>query len=109
MLGKTPKTVKEYFKDFGRKGVITQRMLEENDIIRTVLTTEIGRDILFEDIQRFEDLLFRLIDSGFGYEKGQVNDDDLVEMRYLKKRINVNSKRIYQFLEAEEGFQNARN
>jgi hypothetical protein len=67
--------------------------------IRTVLTTEVGRDILYEDIERFESLLWKLIDNGFGYEKGQANDDDLVEMRYLKNRITTLSKRIYQFLE----------
>lgn len=103
MVGKEPKTVKEYFKDFGRKGVITQRMLEEQENIRTVLTTSIGKDLLFEDIQRFEDLLFKLIDKGYGPEKDQINDDDLVEMRFLKNRIITMSRRIYQFLETGKG------
>lgn len=103
MLGDEPKTIKEYFKDFGRRGVITKRMLEEQEVIRTVLTTDIGKDLLFEDIQRFEDLLFRLIDKGFGYDKDQINDDDLVEMRYLKNRITNMSRRIYQFIETGKG------
>ena len=103
MIGKEPKTIKEYFKDFNRKGVITERMLAEQEQIRVVLTTEMGRDLLFEDIQRFEDLLFRLIDHGYGYEKDQINDDDLVEMRYLKNRISTLSKRIYQYIEIGKG------
>lgn len=95
-----PVTVKDYFKEFSRRGNTVKRLLETNmESIRTILTTEVGRDILYEDIERFESLLWKLIDNGFGYEKGQANDDDLVEMRYLKNRITTLSKRIYQFLE----------
>jgi hypothetical protein len=107
MLGQEPKTVKDYFNEFGKRGRITQRLLTTNiESIRTTMTTEIGKDILFEDIQRFETLLWQLIDKGFGPEEGQVDDDLLCEMKYLKDRITRLSKRIYQYLEAAGKMEN---
>lgn len=99
-INNNPRSVKDYFKDLSKRGKLTQRMLEENlDNIRVVLTTDVGKELLFEDIQKFETLLYKLIDKGYGYEKDQVTDDDLVEMRYLKNRIFSITKRIHQFLE----------
>jgi len=100
MLGDEPRTVNAYLKDFGRKGRTTQKQLEQHiSSIGPVLATELGRDLLFDDIERFETLLWALIDKGFGYEKGQVDDDLLVEMKYLKDRIIRLSNRINQYLE----------
>jgi len=100
MLGEEPRTISAYLKEYGRKGRITQRLLEKNiESIGAVLATELGKDILFDDIERYETLLWRLIDNGYGYENGQIDDDLLVEMRYLKDRILKLSNRINQYLE----------
>jgi hypothetical protein len=104
MLGNEPKTVSAYLKDYGRKGRITQRQLEQHiEKIGPVLATEIGRNLLFDDIVRFESLLWRLIDKGYGYEKDQIDDDLLVEMRFLKARILTLSDRVSQYLELVGG------
>lgn len=92
-------TMKEYLNSYFKRGRITKRMLEKNyDQMRVALTTDVGKNILIYDIEKFEDLIFKLIDNGFGYEKGQATDDDLVEMRLLKERILRISKQVNQYI-----------
>ena len=103
-FGEEGKTVRDYFNDYGRRGRITSKILKNNiEFLRKVFNSELGKDLLTEDVERFETLLWRLIDKGYGYEDGKVNDDDLVELRYLKERILKISKRISQYIETGKG------
>ncbi len=99
MLGDKPTTVKEYLNEYLKKGRITQRQLETHfESIRAAVATDVGKNLLISDIERFEELLFKLIDNGFGQDLNQANDDELVEMRYLKNRILRVSKQVNQYV-----------
>jgi len=88
--------VKEFLDKTGKHGAQILSLLGRvTPGIHAVLGTEIGREILRDDIKRIEQLMDLVY-------RGEQTDDDRVELRYLRTRISGISNRLRVYLEGTE-------
>jgi hypothetical protein len=88
--------VKKYLDSTGRHGAWVLSLLGRvTPGLQSILETEIGKDILKDDIKRIEELM------GMMYEE-KSTEEDRAELRYLRKRIAKISDRLRIYLEGTE-------
>lgn len=83
--------VRDYVSKHGRRGqMIVDAISKILPTIQVIFDTEVGREILKEDIERCEMLLEKLIEF-------DATDEDKVEFRYLRDRIIRLGKKLELF------------
>lgn len=88
----TIEQVKNYLdKNFKRGNLALNALNKTIDGINAIFSTRVGRDILVDDINRFETLLVKLAAQ-------EVSDEEKAEFRYLKERLSKLSHRIEIYL-----------
>ncbi len=85
--------IKKYLELTGKHGAQILSILGRvTPNIHAILETDVGREILKDDIARIQELMFLI------YQEKQT-DEDMAELRYLKRRIGKISGRLSDYLE----------
>lgn len=85
--------VEEFVKKAGvRKGEATLKLLGNLHPFTQAINSQIGRELLKDDILRHEELLMKM------YEE-MATDKELAELRYLKNRILKVSERVTAYIQ----------
>jgi len=88
--------IKKYLETTGKHGAQVLSLLGRiTPGVHAILETEIGNEILKDDIKRIEELMDLM------YQEKHT-DDDRAELRYLRRRIARISDRIRIYLEGTE-------
>ncbi len=87
--------IEKYLKLTGKKGqMIISALGKMNKYFDSVVSSEIGQDLLHTDIMRMEDILQKIV-------KEQITETDLAEFRYLMDIRNPSViERVQKYLES---------
>jgi hypothetical protein len=89
----TKESRRGYIEKHGRRGqMIIDAVNKILPSLQMIFDTEIGREILKEDIERCEFLLERIVDF-------KATDEDKIEFRYLRDRIIMLGKKLEVFFD----------
>lgn len=86
----------ETIKKLKTRGNATINIVKKDiPFIAAILDTELGRQLLLEDIERFEELLYKAAEI-------DLNVDERAEFKVLKRRIITFSTRLNRYLNFKE-------
>ena len=87
----TKENIRDYISKHGRKGAMTVDGLSKLlPSLQMTFETELGREILNDDIERHEFLLIKIVEMN-------ATDEDKIEFRYLRDRIISLGKKLELF------------
>lgn len=83
--------IQEYLQKMGKRGEATLKIIERSyPYIRSVVETDIGKDLLTEDINRHEELLFKVAEA-------KASPEDMAEFMYIRKRLIKLTEKLYMY------------
>lgn len=91
--------LEEFIERFGRRATNTMSVLGKYEPFMQAIQSEIGRELLQDDISRHEVLLVKIYND-------QADDLEKAEFRYLKRRLLTASERIRLWLEGLKKIKN---
>ena len=91
--------LEQFIKRYGRRASHTMSVLGKYDPFVQAIQTEVGQQLMKDDIDRHEYLLNKV------YEE-QANDSEFAEFRYLKRRLLTVAERITIWMEAMKSVKN---
>lgn len=90
------KQVEDYIASQGKRASNTLSILGRLSPFVEAMNSEIGRELLKDDVERHEELLIKI------YNENNVTPQDLAEFRYLKKRIKTVYSRFHEYVQLAE-------
>lgn len=91
--------LEQFIQRYGRRASHTMSVLGKYDPFVQAIQTEVGQQILQDDISRHEYLLNKVYDE-------QANESEMAEFRYLKRRLRTVAERISLWMEAMKSVKN---
>jgi hypothetical protein len=95
----TVEQLERFIEKYGRRATNTMSVLGKYEPFIQAIQTDVGKEILRDDIVRHEILLTKIYND-------QADDAEKAEFRYLKRRLLVNAERIQLWL---DGLKNIKN